>query len=164
MQLEGKTIEGKRKWDPDGEVSLYKHLLGVIRSDISHSLESVENKKTSYIESLKNSSENELFIRDNNYYESTEYLIIEEELISGIYFELEKKDSDLADVFLCTIMGLQPDEISIKISKSIKEVYTIKKRLGRNIKIMEENDFKKIPRKSISDLFDHYSAFKAKNI
>jgi hypothetical protein len=43
-----KTLDGSRRWNP--EISIVQHLIGVVRSDLSHLARGPENQRTRFVE------------------------------------------------------------------------------------------------------------------
>ena len=125
-----KVFSGERGWNPDKEPDLLGYLAGVLRSDISHSSTSFENRNTTFSEDIPHAVDEEAVsefrkgihkIRNlgSDFIPSfIKYIGNKEQLIKFVNYILD---------------GLKPREIADKMNLSRNDIYNLRKVIKRRL-------------------------------
>jgi DNA-directed RNA polymerase specialized sigma24 family protein len=120
-----KTISGERVWNQERD-SLFKHLAGVISSDVNHSVTAVENTTTIQAD------DNVILFADHR--DNPEATIIRKSEEQRFFAHLETKKPSLrtlAELILYDPAGNSTTELAAKMNLSRTDVESLKRALRR---------------------------------
>jgi hypothetical protein len=131
-----KTVwTNERKWNPDKQPDLLKHLKSIVDSLVSHLVESVEHTQREIRE-----VEEEGFDPADDLVNNPLDEVIAEEVLRTLRREV-KGDEDSELVLYCIEEGMsKPSEISDTLRMPVDQVYKAKRKLGVILKRLQEED------------------------
>ena len=126
---------GERKWNPDKQPDLLKHLKSIVNSVVSHLVESAEHTQRDI---LKEELEEGAFDPPDDSAASP----LDEVIAANVFGKLRsevKSDEDLELVLYCIEEGMsKPSDIADTLRISVERVYKAKKKLGIILKRIQE--------------------------
>lgn len=127
----------ERKWNPDKQPDLLKHLKNIVDSLVSHLVESAEHTQR---EHLKEETEEQVFDPPDDKSADALDELIAADTISKLKNQV-KGDTDSELVLYCIEEGLsKPTAISETLEIPIDRVYKAKKKIGIILKKIQEEE------------------------
>jgi RNA polymerase sigma factor (sigma-70 family) len=131
------ALTRRRTWDPTR--NLFQNLWQIISSDISHTVESYENRNV-------DSQEDSPVINLRDFRQSPEDVAIYNDQVKSLLSFLEERDPDAKQVAALILSDVTKSmELALQLELSVKEIENIKKRLRRLCRLYrEEHEFKQL--------------------
>ncbi len=119
-----KVYTGQRQWDPQAVPDLLTFMFGVVRSEISHHSNSLENRCLHFLDALSPNTRKaaEQAGPDDN----------EPGFINGFLNEF-RDDPRMAKVVALAAAGRKPRDIAAELSISITDIYNMRKVICRRL-------------------------------
>jgi len=142
-----KVLSGERSWDPQRYPDLTIHLMGIIKSEISHFVESQENRCIRTEATLNsNTKEGPIDNTPSSIPSPREALINAElekeaeEFLWG-FLDFLSDDQPLTKMVECIVYGFaKPRDVAEALRVDISEVYNMRKQLRRRLRDYQIND------------------------
>lgn len=137
MEAINAVFTGERKWDPDKQPDLLKHLKNIVDSLVSHLVESAEHTQR---ELPREELEEQVFDPPDDKSPDALDELIAADVISKLKDRV-KGNTDLELVLYCIEEGLsKPGDIADTLEIAIERVYKAKKEIGIILKKIQEED------------------------
>lgn len=119
-----KVYKGQRQWDPQSMPDLLSYLFGVLRSEIHHHSQSLENRCFRFLDTLSEEKK-----KDSEPSSHTEK---KDNFMEGFLNSIQD-DPQLAQVALLVAQGRKPREIATELHIQVNSVYNMRKVLRRRL-------------------------------
>ena len=119
-----KVYKGQRQWDPDAMPDLLIYLLGVVRSEIHHHSQSLENRCLQFLDTLSPQRQKSA--------ESAADQPVAEGFLDGFLQDI-KDEPQLAKIASLAAAGKKPRDIAAELHIHVTSVYNARKVLRRRL-------------------------------
>lgn len=128
-----KVYKGQRQWDPEAMPDLLIYLFGVVRSEIHHHSQSLENRCLQFLDTLPAQGQKSA--------ESTEDEPAEKGFLDGFLKDI-KDEPQLARIAALAAAGKKPRDIAAELHIHVTSVYNARKVLRRRLEeylVLQQN-------------------------